>query len=379
MRFHYLLYPNALEKIKKSGIEKRVEDLKKSKEGLPFIGGHVSAADIAEIVKDMKERGYYGHIPAEFVQKYKTAMNGIIQKPEDFFWTVKRLSDTVKEPCDLEDMIFFSGDIASMVLKPAELWDYKKFGFSSPSEFVTTVGAFIQQKSRILDTYREGYTWTTKRDDGSEIKTKVTGDNNADMRIYQTDIAPYPTEDPFGNPIEMRPETSADSHVVAAYHSTEAILMVAAMKYIEQQGIAAEYIKDNAKSLIEWGKSFGQSGGSCTEHFGGFDHDARSFFIAYEYSIPGLHEDKPTNFWLNTVSDGAYGAFIEDGALILSYQTRDSESKPISARFLPEDAEQLIKGLIYQSAQGLGRTSAKQLLGILAYRYSPEFEIDQKR
>ena len=387
MRFRYLLYPNALEKLKKSGIEARVQELKNSEDGLPYIGGYLSDIEVRSIVSDLKERGFYEHIPTNFAQKYKETMNGILKNPTDFSWSIQRPNDTITEPCNLEDLLLFTGDLASRVLKPGEIWDYSKFGFFSPSEFVTTVGAFIIQQSREELSFKEGYKWTRKRPNGSEIVTEVTGDVNSDLRIYQTDIAPYSTKDPFGNSIEMRPETDADIHTIAAYHSTEGTMLVAVMKYIEQQGIKAEYRQDGAKQLIEWGRSLGQSGGSCAEHFGGFDQSPMLFFAGYEHPIPKLSEsdetDQHTNFWLSTTGEGGYGIYIAyNGDLVFSYQGRDAmrnPKKPITMRFLPEDAEHLVKGLVFQAAKGLGRTSARQLLRILEYRYSPQFEADQKK
>ncbi|MEW5896425.1 MAG: hypothetical protein AB1668_01925 [Nanoarchaeota archaeon] len=226
-----------------------------------------------------------------------------------------------------------------------------------------------------------------KRPDGSEIVTEVTGSMDADLRVYQTDIAPYPTTDPFGNAIEMRPETDADRHTIAAYHSTEGTMLVAVMKYIEQQGIKVEYQKDNARQLTEWGHSLGQRGGTCAEHFGGFDQDPRLFFIGYDSPIPHLNEanetDQETNFWEATLRGGSYGAYIaHNGDLVFSRQSEAERQKPqktINARFLPNDAEHLIIGLIYQSVEGLGRTSAQQLLEILKYRYLPQFQKDPKK
>ena len=164
------------------------------------------------------------------------------------------------------------------------------------------------------------------------------------------------------------------------------------MKYIEQQGIKTEFEKDNARQLIEWGHSLGQGGGTCTEHFGGFDKDPRSFFYRYgvqipEIKIPQLDSNNETqetsNFEVFIQSESVYAAYIsQEGDLLLSHQnvnTIRNPKKPITMRFLPEDAEHLVKGLIYQSARGLGRTSAKQLLDILEYRYSEEFQKDQER
>jgi len=387
MRSDYLLYPEALKKIKNSGIEEKVKNLKNSKEGLGYIGGVVYSDDLMRSVKDLKEQGFYDHFPKDFFGNYKQTMNGIVNNPEKFQWIVQRSSVTIKEPCELEDLLLFTGELPSMILKPKEIWDYSKFGFASASEFVATVSAYLVQQSRFTGTHNQGYKWTRKREDGSEIVTEVTGSMNADLRIFQTDIFPYPTIDPFGKGIGMRPEIDSDKSWIAAYHSTEGILLTAVLKYIDQQNIKATFREDGAKQLIEWGSSLGQGGGTCTEHFGGFDTDSRLFFIGYEYPLPQLDENSSTkqhsNFWINTEGHNAYGAYVaHNGDFVLSYQDDDSMENPIksiSARFLPDDAEHLVKGLIYQSARGLGRTSAKQLFNILGYRFSDSFLKDMKK
>ncbi len=374
----YLLYPKAIEKIERSGIKARVEELEKSEDGLPDINGFVYGGDIIRSTQYLQEQGYYNHLPSDFAVPYRRMMNEMVNTPENFGWKIQRHSGEIIEPCELEDLLLFSGDLASMVLKPEEIWDYARFGFSSASEFVTTVGAFVKEQSNRMDSFKNGYKWTRKRDDGSEIVTEVTGDGNADLRIYQTDIAAYPTHNPFGNPIEMRPEMKADRLAVAAYHSTEATLFIAVMKYIEQQDIAADYRKDDATKLIEWGRSLGQGGGTCAEHFGGFESNLGSFLREDDAQIPILDEANRTeqisNFLLPTQSGGAYGVYVaHNGDLVLSYQKENyiqNPVKPISARFLPEDAEHLVRGLIYQSAKGLGRTSASQLLELLEFRFS---------
>ncbi|MBT4539583.1 hypothetical protein HOC32_04815 [Candidatus Woesearchaeota archaeon] len=378
MRSDYTLYPSAIEKIKKSGIDVRVKKLKESEDGLSYIGGHILEYEIVDFVKHLTEDGFYKNIPQDFKKHYMKTMNGILRNPSSFCWSIQKPSGMVTEPCDLEDLLLFSGDLASMILTPDEIWDYSKFGFTSPSEFVTTVGAFITQQSRGSVSVREGYKWTTKQDE-SEIITEVTGDMHCDLRIFQTDIAPYLTTDPFGNSIEMRPTIKDDRNAVMPYHSTEAKLLVAVMKYIEQQEIQTEFQKDKAKKLVEWGRSLGQGGGTCTEHFGGFDHDPINFFVTYDLPIPQLNEanetDQPFTFWLPTTSEGSYFTYVaHNGDFVLSYQDKENPVKPINMRFLPEDAEHLVNGLIYQSAEGLGRTSAKQLLDIIEFRFSDVFD-----
>lgn len=385
MIYEYLIYPDALKKLKESGIKARVNELKNSEEGISFIGGHISPEEIVANVKYLEKEGFYKEYPKKRVAIFKNYLNKLLNKPNDFSWKIERKYDLITEPCELEDLLLFTGDIASLVLKPEEIWDYSKFGFSSPNELVSIVGAYIIQESKL--NFNDGYKWITKRKNGSEIITEITGDINADLRISQTDVAPYPTTDLFEKSILMRPETYSDRKIIAPRDKTESSLLVAIMKYIEQQGIQTEYQKDNAKQLIEWGNSLGQGGGTCTEHFGGFDQSPVLFFAGYEYPMPKLYEsnetDKHTNYWIFSNSNASYGTYItENGDFVLSYQNREEMKNPlkqINMIFLPEDAEHIVKGLIYQSAKGLGRTSARQLLDILKYRYSSKFEEDQNK
>ena len=109
--------------------------------------------------------------------------------------------------------------------------------------------------------------------------------------------------------------------------------------------------------------------------------------MGYEYSIPVLDKlnetERNTPFSLGVDGgEGVYGVYIaHNGDFILSYENYGNSKKScksIDVRFRPEDAQHLIKGLIFQSAKGLGRTSANQLFEILNYRYSSEFDEDQK-
>ena len=76
-----------------------------------------------------------------------------------------------------------------------------------------------------------------------------------------------------------------------------------------------------------------------------------------------------------TTGEGSYFTYVaHNGDFVLSYQDKENPVKPINMRFLPEDAEHLVNGLIYQSAEGLGRTSAKQLLDIIEFRFSDVFD-----
>ena len=81
---------------------------------------------------------------------------------------------------------------------------------------------------------------------------------------------------------------------------------------------------------------------------------------------------------LGTTSEGSYGIYLTSkGELAFVYENFAKRElnlkKNISVSFYPEEISHVIEGLLYQSAKGLGRTSVKQLIDIVEYRFSDEF------
>ncbi|MGV8162431.1 MAG: hypothetical protein ACP5N2_03825 [Candidatus Nanoarchaeia archaeon] len=383
MRLNFNIYPETIQKFRDSGLEVRVQKLKKSEEGLHYIGGHISSTDLMRDVKWLGDQGYYKGLPDDFKRTYKETMNAMLNNPENFSWIVERPSQVETENCETSDLDLFTGAIPAMILTPVELWDYKKFGFESPTAFVGSLSAYITMQSR--SKHKNGYSWTRKKADGSEIVTEITGDHNADLRVFQTDMAPYKTKDPFGNETGFRPETSEDHKVIYAYHSTEPSLFIAVLKYIEQQNIKTNFFESRGEELIKWADTLAPGAATCAEHFGGGSDNIPLFFVSYDLPIPILDKENCTTKRsinrIYTQGDGWYTAYIsQDGNLIFSRET-DSKNqyKNTSAIFLPEDAEEIIKGTIYQAARNLGRTSVNTMLNMLRYRFSKQFTIDQER
>lgn len=388
MRFSYIIYPEAKEILKKTGIVKRVDEIKQSEDGLPYLGGSIFSGEIQGIVKELINEGYYKNVPKDFYETYKKVLNGILNKPEEHFWTIKTQGGEVKEPCQLEDMMMFTGDLASLVLKPEEFWEYKKFGFETPSELITIVGTYIFNESRGKNdvVYDKGLIWTTNNKDGSKILTNITGDHNYDLRVFQEDVTHYKVIDPFGNPIRMRPAMSTTKRIMSAYHSEESRFLVALFKYIDQLDIPVDFKKDNAQRLIDWGRSFGQAFGATAQHLSPDYRDVESFFITYDIDIPRLNEENESevvsSYFVGSLGEGSYRAYIDSKSnLVFSYITSENVSEKkrgIEIKFTPEDAEEAVKGVIYQCAKGLGRTSALQVLDLVQYKHSDKFIQDQK-
>jgi len=384
MRFNYTLYPEARQKLDSAGITERVQKAKKDYS--IDIKGCTYEDEIPGMITEMKEEGFFKTFPKDQLKSFQEKMNAIFKSRDKFNWIISKNDKPYHEEVDIDDIVLMLGWDASKVLKPEEIWDYKKFGFENTGDFVGSVGSLINEVVHDAGGYRQGHKWQNKTPDNRILVNEVTGDSNCDMRIYQRDVTAYSTMDPFGNKVTFRPEIDPDRGGIMAYHSTEGEFLATILRYVEQRGIKPESLEDGAKKTLEWAASLGQGGGTCTEHFGGFDRDARRFFPGWKIPLWKLDKnnstDKHSIDGIIDASGGVYMAYLNaDENLVFSYESRDKERKSeknVCAIFYPDDADHLIKGLIYQSAKGLGRTSCRQLINILEYRFSGQFEIDMR-
>lgn len=146
--------------------------------------------------------------------------------------------------------------------------------------------------------------------------------------------------------------------------------------------------EDGGKEILHWGRNLGQGGGSCTEHFGFGADNWLINFVGFGFPIPRLDEEMHvlgnpfTNYNLQTEFQGCYSAYInKDGNFVLARRHENTTDLrgAISLRVEPSEIESLVKGLIFQSAKGLGRTSARTLLDMIEYRFSDQFIQFQKQ
>jgi len=389
MRFDFNIYPEAREKLESAGILDRIKK-KKDKYDIPHVGS-VSPSDIHGYLQEMKENEFFKTFPKSEKDEFNKKLNGIYKNPEKHTWKISRFDGESAEETELEDILLLSGWWASNILKPKEIWNYKKFGFDNLTNFVGSVGAAMNENR--LD-WKNGYKWETsipithfEESKSIRLENEITGDTNCDLRVFQIDKTPYKVIDPLGNQVSYRPEFHSDRKGIFAYHSTEPGLMAAVLRWTEQCEIKTESLKEKAKGIIEYGKSLGQGGGTCAEHFfGGMNDNPAFHFTCWDIPLPVLDEKNSTNgithHGVFTQGKSHYRAYTnKSNELVFSLES-DPEKNPvkdISARYMPSDADHLIKGLIYQSARGLGRTSAGTLLRMLEYKFSEKFDEDKKR
>ena len=379
MRFNYLVYPQAREKLEDSGLLEKMTVVKNSENGLPYIG-HAMDDEIIGAVKEMKEKGYFDTMSSEKKDEFRQSLQNTFQERDTMKWKVERYGKIIEEKGELEDFYLMTGWMASMVLAPNEIWDFKKVGFKSMEDFVGTFGATIWEENH--SDFRDGYKWVSNQD-GRIIKNKISGDSNLDLRISQTDITPDPTTDPVGSRVSYRPELDADRRGVAPYHSTEPSFLAGVLKWIDQERIPSKMLKNKGTPLIEYTQQSRHKIGTATECFGLDYFDPRLVLANFSEPMPILSENYETDKWaiynMGTTGDSWVSVYVGPSKeLILSYETGKGRKikKTPAVTFKPADADNILKGIFFQSMNGLGRTVPRSLLSIVDYRFSEQMKRD---
>jgi len=382
MRFNFTIYPEALTKLRESNLEQRFLEAS-GREDFPYVNGNVFDDELRGGTNDLKEKGYFKTIPSEFKEDYKirieTLYKNLLSDENKFYWIIKKPEGEVKEISDNFDLDLLSGWIASLMLGPDELWDFRKFGFSSIFEFLGTFGALIKNgKER---TYKQGYKWKSEFK-GQSFVTEVTGSEHGDFRLFRTDITPYETLDPLGNKVNYRPQLRSDQKSISGYHSVEIDFFATILKYIEQENIKSEILKDKGIAFLEEVKQWNACLGPFAD--AGMGDSTRISFLMFDQPIVRLDENNSvigdqtfSTKGIVTNFEEHYHIYVNnEGNLVFCREGDKDLGNRVKRPFvtIPSgEIDHLIRGLFVQASNGLGRTSLKQLVDILEYKFSKQF------
>jgi hypothetical protein len=321
-------------------------------------------------------------MPVDARDDYMRRMGAFFKSVSSHSWRVVRNGEEFRENATLEDIPLMLGYDAAEVLEAKDLWDFQKFGFRSLTDMVGCIGALVINES--MGNYNEGYKWITTASDGTVRENHITGDMHCDLRILQTDRTPYETADPIGNAVSYRPELNFDEANVIGYHSTEPNFLAAVLTWIDQHKIKSKTLEDKAKGAIEFARSLGQTIGPTAEAVGGGTFHVTQDYMACQYPLPIIDEKNLTAPYtphgISTNHATTYGIYTnKEGELLFVNFPREGKGMlQLRSRFSPSEADHLVKGVLYQAAKGLGRTSARELIAGLEYRFSPQYEEDIK-
>ena len=377
----YHVYPNGLRKLDQAGITARIEALR-PEELQRYRLPAVSLDDIRRAVGRMEGEGHLRNIEKHERNEYKQLLYRAARE-EDFYWTTNRKDGKLKERAVAEDFYLLSGVRNLAVLQDNELFDYKKFNFESLFEFTGTVGSALELVSK-TNGWKYGLPWNMQRENKRIISSIVTSDGAGEMRIFQQDITPYETTDPFGKRVYYRRLGIVDKKAVEASPSTEGYLLISILKYVEQLGLKPDILEAGAVTTNQYITNIGATETVKNHKIATKDKESiRALFRAWEVPLPKVSDGKVgdskfAHFIPSTFGGGYNICISENNELVIGRKIRNEIDVENSITFLPEDTNNLIKSLLYQAARGLGRTTERQLLDIIEYRYSSKTNKEYK-
>lgn len=357
----YTIYPEAREKIEKSGIDKIVEENRNIfSSSYWFLSPEDIYYQLSKLTQQVPE-----------IYKIASKVLEILEKPEKYFWKVwkwidlqTKLFDWIKNfwnYSNLTEISFKTHEILLMtwsnvieILSTKQIENFKNYWFESLIEFIMTLEAYINESN-----YNIGEKWYDFI--RNWIKTTISWCIHWDFRLYQSDENPYPTISPYWNLVDFRPRKL---NCVSGYHSVEVMFLSSILKYAQQI-----WYNINLKEILDYSNSLDNRLWNFWEFWWTDFYDKLSISSAFLRDIIKYWDINSYHFIPTAPpSDFNYYFAIKEKNLVICL-----EDWTIKAEFFPEDIPDLIKWIIYQCSIWAWRTSKKRVLDSLNYRFSKDF------
>lgn len=248
-----------------------------------------------------------------------------------------------------------------------ELKNFKEYGFESYFDMLMSISAY--RKKDFLKLKDNQYEWVNSK----WIRNVITACLDGDPKFFQYhEIWEWRVISPFWNKVDFVPREKVSS-MTHVYHSHEPEFFATFFRYAIELWILKKVMWDR------WEKFIKSSHNSPSFHWPFWDAwmgsytDKHSFmlrtaipigWLEWKYRNTHIHPYAPWNDW-----------YLEFKIwLNKELEIRDWKTWAIIMKFLPEDCEDLLKWILHQSAHGHGRTSKKQILDLVRYYYSNEYQ-----
>lgn len=362
----YVIYSKGEKLLDESGLSKRIDDYLKS-DDIPYFNSFLQEEDIFEEFKSLKERGFIELKPDdESIANYHKSLDQSF-RDKNFKWSIDDKNYEVKDcfrgnELALEQTLLLGGIVSSYFFSTNEFWDFEKFGFSSITEMHGLVGAKILNGNF---EFKAGKKWISEFSDGITLESQITGDGNADLRIYQEDVTEYDVIDPFGNEVLYRPKIrDEDSFALIGYHSTEISFLGALLAYHKTLKFESEYLK-KPKKLLEFVLDNSSTiFGSTTEHLSKGIENLSVSTIDVDVKYVILDESNLEKKFLPIMTENNHSniPYVNENKELVY---RNWNNKDVF-RMQAKDFDSVLESLMYQATNYLGRTNSNTLLATIS-------------
>jgi hypothetical protein len=376
METKFIIDPANIEKLRERGLATKIEKLVKDDSCEYMRTGAVFSSDISSIIKEMNLAGYFMFGPQGSRNLLNSKLSDMLDSKSAHPWRINKPEGLITKDTNSCDLLLFTGFHAYCVLEIQDFWNFKKFGFDTFAEFWGSIG--IHMTSFDMDDYSKSYKFNSQINN-TQFEVEVGATMHGDLHIRRTNLTQYPCTDPLGFNVGYRPITPDDTTGIAAWHSTEPQFLATLLKYIDQLKIPSVILKDQGKQMIaeflEQDTILGNYADAGHERMG---DSPRFVLMNYMHPIPEIGSKAHSPFCIGVSADSTYATKIENGNLAFVYVYKGKPDSDRKFIIYPSEVDHFLKGIFHQAAHGDGRTSFFQLQRLLEYRFSDQFEIDQK-
>ncbi len=368
----YVLDAPSYDKLEQSFLKERVEKI--IDDGALQTVGMVYQDDVQSRLRDLKHAGYFENIPEEVRSQYTETIETLCTDPQEKEWIIDTHGDKKVIPCSTDDALLTSGYFPSKVLSPKEFWTvFRDIGFENPLVFLEALSLYILEKKKNIWVDKRVYGWEYETPDKRNMYTRMDKNTHLDSWITREDKTPYPTQDPFGNTVQMRPAFSQLQEGIYLKQDGETLFLEVLLQYAEEISETKEQFKDRIQEVITWIEDHTTE----EERNGVQDVKTNNNFLYFTDSLnqkeiptdDSSDEIKKQNFVIPAFQGKYFVRKNKHNHLLLL-----NEKDRIVTTLYPEEVEHFLKGIAQQSFNHLVRSPIHLLYDLFRYRISDEFE-----
>ncbi len=363
----YTVFPDLGEKIRKTWLLEKFPELNNK----PF-PGYFSNDDL------------YGELGENFLNLpdyVRTVISKTISNPHnwiieekvdkggDLFWNIQKIIPT--EQTDIA--------IGSWFLLPVdeefdslELQKFSEYGFSSIIEMILSLSAYRYRE--VSEMKREEYSWVNSQG----IKNIFTACIHGDPKFYQyKEVVEWDVYSPYQILVWFSPRQLVGI-MSQVYHSHELWFFSTFFRYAMELWVLDEIMWKDGKNFYQWEKELPSALWNYADA-GHWDNYMDNSEFLFRTSIPIWWNSEIKNVHTHTFAPWFRN---EDGSTYYEFRIWNNKelhiynahTKSVDIVFYPEDCKNLLQWILHQCAHGHGRTSKSQIVNLVKFYHSEDYQ-----
>lgn len=379
MKKYMQMYSEATKRIEETWLWDRAKIvIGKSRKNIPNCHvTHLSPEDVGDFFNEMDWDWYFKLLPDELKQRFTIIKNSIVSWNSSVNWNVDR--DWINQivECDLYDWLLLSWLYSSLITTPEEVRDFSKLWFSSSSDLIITISAYII--NLLSSDNCRWYEWSTEYN-GHKYITRFDQNTDRDFELNRFDITEYNSINFCWDISSVRPRSTLDIQNISWSYGTEFEFLACIIRWIIQCNIKSNILEWWFEWILELlnNKSFFENEIDLSWFESTLDGNDKSSFGCFDIPITSYWKKVSSHYWVQKHHWWKYLALVKWDELVFtnydSWYILD-KNPVINCSIYPSEADELLKWIIIRAYKERGRVSVYQILALYSYFFENKDKI----